>query len=177
MTTRATKTITFRIDQDLINKIENESKRREINLNRMVNEIFRNYVEWDMLEPQAGMIPVAKAVVAEIFRNMEKEQVISLAKQVGKNATYDIILFMKKGKVDLDSFLSWLKMWLSKNSTAGFNHTVEDDNIHTYIMKHDLGENWSLYHKIVLEFIFNEVLNKPLNISISEEVVCFNFKY
>ena len=68
MTTRATKTITFRIDQDLINKIENESKRREINLNRMVNEIFRNYVEWDMLEPQAGMIPVAKAVVAEIFR-------------------------------------------------------------------------------------------------------------
>jgi hypothetical protein len=52
-----------------------------------------------------------------------------------------------------------------KNSTAGFTHTTENGT-YTCIMKHDLGENWSLYHKTILELIFKDILNKPINISI-----------
>ena len=34
----------------------------------------------------------------------------------------------------------------------------------TYVMKYDLGENWSLYHKTILEIIFKEA---PENVSVS----------
>jgi hypothetical protein len=80
--------------------------------------------------------------------------------------------------MDLDSFLTWLELWLRKNSTGGYNHTIDDaTNVHTYIMKHDLREKWSLYHKIVLNLIFREILKKQLiNLSSSNMLITFSFK-
>ena len=80
--------------------------------------------------------------------------------------------------MDLDSFLTWLELWLRKNSTAGYNYSIYDTtNVHTYIIKHDLGEKWSLYHRTVLEVIFKEVLQKPLiNLSSSNILVTFSFQ-
>jgi len=105
-----------------------------------------------MLSPKAGMIPVAKRVISELFGRLSKEEVAKLAQEVGKDIMNDLILFMKN-KIDLNSFLSWLELWLKKNSSAGFSHHVEKNNTHTCMMRHDLGENWSLYHKTVLELI------------------------
>ncbi len=87
----------------------------------------------------------------------------------------DLVLFMKN-KIDLNSFLSWLELWLKKNSTAGFNHNVEKNSIHTCIMRHDLGENWSLYHKIVLESVFKETLKIPIQINITNSTLSFSFE-
>jgi hypothetical protein len=42
-------------------------------------------------------------------------------------------------------------------------------------MKHDLGENWSLYHKIVLELMFNEIFEKPIDVTTSNTTVRFKF--
>jgi hypothetical protein len=128
----------------------------------LVNQILKNYIDWDRLEPKAGMIPVAKPVIAEGFRHLSDDDVIKLATCVGKNTLHDIVLFMKN-KVDLDSLLSWLELWLNKNS-AGFSHTVEN-NIHTCTMKHDLGQKWSLYHKTVLELILHDMLKNILKLS------------
>jgi hypothetical protein len=83
-----------------------------------------------------------------------------------------------KGKMDPESFLTWLELWLRKNSTAGFSHNIDyDTNVHTYIIKHDLGQKWSLYHKLILDLVFKEVLQKPLtNLASSDMLVTFSFK-
>ena len=174
MNRKQARTISFRIEGDIIDKLEGEAQRREITLNKFVNQIFRNFLEWDMLQSQAGMIPVAKPVVAEVFRKINKEEIVSLAKEVGRSSTHNIILFMKQ-KMDLNSFLSWLEIWIKKDSTAGFSRTKEN-GVHTCIMKHDLGENWSLYHKIVLETIFNEILHRPIDTIISNSTLIFKIK-
>jgi HicB family len=148
------KTITFRIDGDIIDRLDIQAQKREITLNKFVNQILRNYLDWDMLQSQAGMIPIAKPVLLDVFCKMDQQEVINLAKRVGKNTMHDTILYMKQ-KIDVVSFLSWLETWLKKNSTSGFSHTKENDT-DICIMKHDLGENWSLYHKTVLHEIFNE---------------------
>jgi hypothetical protein len=38
-------------------------------------------------------------------------------------------------------------------------------------MKHDLGYNWSLYHKTLLEQIFNEILNRRVDIMVSNTML------
>ena len=169
-----TKTITFRIDGDIIDRLTSEAQRREITLNKFVNQIFRNFLEWDMLQSQAGLIPVAKPVLAEVFKKMDQQEVINLAKQVGKSTMHNIILFMKQ-KIDIVSFLSWLEIWTKKNSTSGFSRTKENDT-DICIMKHDLGENWSLYHKTVLEAIFNEIFHRPIDITISGDTLVFKIR-
>ena len=106
-----------------MNKVEHEARHQQISLNSLSNQIFKNYIDWDMLSPKAGMIPVAKRVISELFGRLSKEEVAKLAQEVGKDIMNDLILFMKN-KIDLNSFLSWLELWLKKNSSAGFSHHV-----------------------------------------------------
>lgn len=105
---------------------------------------------------------------------MTKEEIVDLAKRVGKDTMHDMVLFMKKN-MNLQCFLSWIEMWIKKNSTAGFTCTKENGT-HTCVMKHDLGENWSLYHKTTLELIFKEVLNKSVDIDTSASMLRLSFR-
>jgi HD superfamily phosphodiesterase len=88
---------------------------------------------------------------------MSKQEIIELATSIGKSATNDTALFMKS-KIDLDSFLSWFDVRM-KNSSVEISHSIECST-HTYILKHDLGENYSLFQKTVLELIFGDVLRR-----------------
>jgi hypothetical protein len=80
-----------------------------------------------------------------------------------------------KSKIDLDSYLSWLELYM-RNSSLEITHNIEG-NDHTIIIKHDLGENWSLYQKTIVESIFNEVLRKPVGIiMVSKTTLTFKFE-
>src|SRR5690349_5456959 len=131
----------FRIEENVMQQLKIESEKKEISLNTLVNQILKRFVDWDMYEPRVGMIPIAKPIVSALFESAPHEKIVELAQKVGKNAVHDITLFMKS-KVDLDSFLSWFEMRM-KNSSIELSHTIEN-NLHTYILKHDLGYNWSL---------------------------------
>lgn len=172
-----TKVVTLRIDKNVMSLVEQESQRLHINLNNMANQIMKSYTDWDMLQARAGMIPIAKPFLVELLNKVSIEEIESIATNVGKNTMKEIVSFMRN-KMDLDSFLTWLELWLRKNSTAGYNHTINNTtNVHTYIMKHDLGEKWSLYHKTVLDLIFREILQKPLiNLSSSNMLITFSFR-
>ena len=129
-----------------------------------------------MFEPQAGTMPLAKPVVAELLANMSKEQITNLAKNVAKTAVQDILLVMK-GKIDLDSFLSWFET-LMKKAFIKINHTVENnDSTHRYTVKHNLGENWALLIKSLLQIIFNDVLGIRIDIiNLSNTTLVFQFE-
>lgn len=69
---KRTITMTFRIDEKIMNKLQIEAKNREISLNMLVNQIIKNFVDWFMFEPKVGMIPISKPVVVELFRDCKK---------------------------------------------------------------------------------------------------------
>jgi hypothetical protein len=96
-----------------------------------------------------------------------------MAKKIGKDVVHDIALFMKN-KMDLDSFLSWFETRMTSSLTET-NHTIQD-GYHVYVLKHELGENWSLYHKIVIELLFNEIFNKTVNVTVSNTTIRFRFR-
>ena len=79
----------------------------------------------------------------DLFQRLNNEEVIQIATNIAKNAVYDIALFMK-GKMDPDSFISW---FLSRMKNCSEIMSTKENGVRTYIFKHDLGENWSLYHR------------------------------
>jgi hypothetical protein len=145
---RKTSTFTLRIDEDIIKLLQNESQLQDISLNTLINKILKRYVEWDSYEPKVGMIPMAKPVITTLFNMMSEEEVSDLVLNFGKNVVQDIAYFMKM-KSDPNSFLTWFEIRM-RRSFVEFNHLQEDDN-NIYILKHDLGYNWSLYHKKILK--------------------------
>jgi hypothetical protein len=164
--------MTFRLDENVITTLRAESERRHISLNTIVNQILQRYIEWDMYESKVGLISMLRPVVTELFKKTNKQEIIDLATSIGKNATNDAALFMKN-KMDVDSFLSWLDVRM-KNSSVEISHSIEGST-HTYILKHDLGENYSLFQKTVLELIFSDVLRKHIDCSFSDTILSFRF--
>ena len=169
---KSTTTITIRLNTKVMNILRAESKNRDISLNMMINHILQRYVEWDMYGAKIGMISLLKPTVKELFKKLSKQEIVELSTDISKSATNDAALFMKK-KMDLDSFLAWLEARM-KNSSIETSHNVEG-SVHTYILKHDLGENYSFFQKTVLESIFSEVLGIHIDCSFSETLLSFKF--
>lgn len=170
---KRTATMTFRIDEHILNQLKKESERRDISLNILVNHVLKQYVEWDMYACKAGMVPVAKPVVSALFDKMTPQETIELASKVGHTAIHDIALFMKS-KMDLQSFLSWFEMKMN-NSSVEFSHRLVN-NTHTYVIKHELGYNWSLYQMTLLELMFSQVFEKQIDTSIYDTTLTFQFR-
>jgi hypothetical protein len=170
---KKTSTMTFRIDDNVLRILRSESERHQISLNTLINQLLKRFVEWDMYESKVGMIPIAKPIVVELFNKMSKEEISKMALDIGKNAVHDISLFMKN-KMDLDSFLSWFETRMNSSLTET-NHSIQN-GFHVYVLKHELGENWSLYHKIILQSIFNEIFEKTVEIQISNTTIRFKFR-
>lgn len=81
-----------------------------------------------------------------------------------------------RGSMELNSFLSWFENRM-KNSSIQVNHTFDKDSkMHTYVVKHDICENWSLYLKQIIEHIFNHVLERKVEVCTSDTTLTFKFK-
>lgn len=57
-----------------------------------------------------------------------------------------------------------------ENSSASITSKINSDGGRSCVIKHDMGENWSLYHKTVVESIFNE-MQKPIRIGATESTL------
>ena len=169
---KMTVTLTLRLHENVVAILRAESGTRHISLNAMVNQILQNFVEWNMYEPKVGMMSLFRSVVAEMFKKLTEQQIIEVAATVGKEAYTDATLFMKR-KIDLDSFLSWLET-LMRNSSVEISHNREGST-HTYVLKHDLGKNFSLFQKTLLESIFGEVLGIHIDCVCSDKILSFKF--
>lgn len=171
---KKTTTITFRIDSNVMNKICSKAEQEDITLNTLVNQILKRYVEWDMYEGKAGMVPINKLVLKKLFQGLSEEEVVNMSRDIAKSAIYNIALFMKgKGKLDVDSFVSWFLSRMKNSSEIMEN---KENGTSTYIIKHDIGMNWSLYHKTVVESIFMENLQKPVQTSMTDSTLTFTFE-
>jgi hypothetical protein len=173
-----TGSMTFDLDEDVVNKVYAEAQSQKVSINTYVNQIIKRFIEWDKFEPKAGLIPISKPVLTELFTNKSKEEIIDMARRVGKNAIQSTAIFMKDEKLlDSNSFLLWLEDEMDSYSIE-IRHTIKDNgNHHTYILKHDAGENYSLYYETVLELIFEETLQKNINVLTSNNAtLAFEFE-
>ena len=170
---KKTRVITFRLEDETIEKLKKESEHQDSSINNFVNFILKRYLEWDIYESTIEMIPVAKSILKELFNNLTQEQIYKIAMGSGKKSVHDIILFIKK-KIDVQTFFSVYKTRM-KNSAVDIKHTVENETSHTYILKHDLGLNWSFFHKTIIESFFHEYIKKPIDISISDNIIIIKY--
>jgi hypothetical protein len=74
-----------------------------------------------------------------------------------------------KGKTDLESFISWLEARM-KNSGIEISRKVNSESefqsrSQTIVIKHDLGQKWSLYLKTLIESLLKESLAKTTTLT------------
>jgi hypothetical protein len=169
---RKTKPMTFRIEDKILEKIRKEGEKDQISVSNLINKILKRYIEWDSYAPKVGMIPIPRLLVEKLFEKRTEQEIIELATTIGKNELEDILLFMNKKK-DWILFLNWFKTRL-QNSSIEIMYTIEK-NKHTFIMKHGMGENWSLYHKTIFELVSKEIYQNPVDIKYNSRTISIEF--
>lgn len=166
-------TVTFRINQYMIDNVRLEADSRMISINDLINKIFKRFVEWNQFEPIVGMIHISRPVATELFNRKSNKDIIEMAKSIGKNAIYNTVL-LARGKHDLKTFLLWIESEMNSHSLH-VRHTDNDDK-QKYIIKHDLGIKFSLYYKTIIKSIFEELSSNAINFTITNDIIIFEFE-
>jgi regulator of PEP synthase PpsR (kinase-PPPase family) len=96
---RRSSSLTFRIEKEYLKKLRAEAEKQGVSLNSFVNQILKSYLEWHIFESKVGFVPILKPVVRELFTKMNKEQIIQIAANTGKEEVQNAVYFMK-GKID-----------------------------------------------------------------------------
>ena len=166
-----TRSITFRLDPNTVDNLQREADQKEISLNVLVNQVLRRYVNWDTFESKIGMMPVPKIILSTCFNKAilaanesgmnqdeiesHRDEMIKSAAEISFSLIKDSALLMKR-TYNLWTVLEILQEYM-KVSDMKSDHRIEAGNNHVFIIQHELGENWSLFTKVLLNLIFENL--------------------
>ena len=182
-TNKKSRSITFRLDETVIDELQREAGLKEFSLNVLINQILRRYVEWDRYEAKLGMMPVPKIMLSTLIDKtiqlasddgiagieLYRDKVIKNAAEIAFDLMKDSVLFMKK-RYNLWTLLSVLQEYM-KVSGITSDHTIETGRRHVFIIQHELGDNWSLFAKELLGLMFERLAEVKADISTTPNLV------
>lgn len=153
-TNEKNKTVTFRIDKNVLDKIKSHATFERITLNALVNQLLAHAVDWDLVATKSGWIPVPKALLMSWFDKLDEKEIQGIAEEKGKLVSRDM-LYAMKGKYGI---LEWISILRGRAKAAGFSFTqIDDKNDVKFIMRHDMGIKWSKHFKSFYESAFKEL--------------------
>ena len=82
------------------------------------------------------------------------------------------ILCMLRNEFNVDDFLDTIEYWV-KDSDFSIRHDVEND-IHKYVIQHDLGKNWSLYMSEFISQTIEKMTQGKVESRITDNTVAFS---
>ena len=176
---KKTRSITFRLASFTIDELQHEANQKEISLNVLVNQVLKRYCDWDRYENRIGMMPVPKIMLSSLIdkaitiaknngiEDIEpyRDDIIKQAAEIAFSLMKDSVLFMEK-QYNLWAVLSVLEEYM-KVSGIKADHKIEAGRKHVFIIQHELGENWSLFTKELLELIFENLAKVRIESSIT----------
>lgn len=147
-----TRTVSFRVPENILNDIEKDAKTKLVSTNSLINKILLQYVQWDKFEERMKMYPLPEESLQYILEHLDeikRGEVVDII----YNSIRDWTLISKK-KFDTHSVLQVLEDYCRK-----VNISVEEtvsSGFRSFIIRHNLGRNVSLLIGELVEKIFWE---------------------
>jgi hypothetical protein len=153
---KATRTASFRIDDSLLDALAEDSNRKQISLNTLVNQILREYIEWYANAPKVGFMIVRKSLMSAMLEKFNEDQVRRLAILTAKQSREINLLFTSEYNLD-----SALRVIEYKMRLSGYVYRKDiQNNQYVYTIEHGMGPKWSLYLAELFAAEFQEVNHK-----------------
>ena len=137
-----TKSITFRLPEDLVEEIQTEAQLNEVSPNVLVHKILERYTRWDSRAAKAGYVPVTKGLIIELFDKLSEKEIVDLAERVERKEFQDI-LYLLRNEFNIETVFDIIEM-RAKVSGYPFRYTIKG-HLHSVVIQHDLGPKWSIY--------------------------------
>ena len=145
--------ITFRLDNTILNKLHREAEQKDISVNTLVSHIIRRHIDWHSNAAKAGFVTVRRGLLSKLINRLSEKEISLIAEYIAKNETKDFVLLLRN-EYNIESALDVIETWI-KISGYPYRHEV-NHNRHSYVIQHDMGKNWSLYMAELYRFLFEE---------------------
>ncbi len=161
------RTISFRIPEDVLNVVENAANTKHISTNALVTQILTKYASWDIYEEKISMFRVPEESLQHILLHLDEAR-----RREAVDIIFNIIrdwTLVSKGKFDIHTCLETLEIYCQ---TAGV--AVEDrvsSGVHSFVIKHNLGQNASILINELLRKIFWELSRKKIDTELTKTTV------
>ena len=134
------RTITFRIDENVLNQIECISRSKITTLNKFIEEILINYIEWHAYAGSAGFFPLPKPFLRKMMTMLPYNEIQKRFQEIKKCEIEDMIVMLKL-ELNIKSCINCFESWL-KSSNFRFHHNVLGDT-HNYVIQHNIDDDES----------------------------------
>src|ERR671911_792085 len=145
--------ITFRLDNTILNKLHHEAEQKDISVNTLVSHIIRRHIDWHSNAAKAGFLTVRRGLLSILINRLPEKEISSIAEYITKNETKDFVLLLRN-ECKIESALGVIETWI-KISGYPYRHEVNHTR-HSYVIQHDIGKNWSLYLAELYRFLCEE---------------------
>lgn len=170
---QTTEGVTFRVPSGSLHQLREESKKKRVSLNTLVNQIFQEHLDWHAYAAQAKLHPVPRSSLSKIIDKLTEEQLSEVAVTMAKTDFVDVGLLLR-GEFTISSFLNIVENW-SRISAFPYKHEVEND-VHNFIIQHDMGRKYSFLLKEIYRYIVEEMFERKTYFTITDNTVVFSFK-
>ena len=89
------KSITFRLDSTILNKLHYEANQNDISVNTLVSHIIRRHIDWHSNAAKAGFVTVRKGLLSNLINRLPEKEISSIAEYIAKNETKDFVLLLR----------------------------------------------------------------------------------
>jgi hypothetical protein len=129
-------------------------------------------LDWHTIAAQARLIYVLRSTFSTIVDKLSEEDLSELAVTIARKDFVDMALLIR-GEFTLPSFLNILETW-SRISSFPYKHELSND-VHNFIIQHDMGRNFSFLIKEIYRYILEEVFERKSDFTITDNTVVFRF--
>ena len=162
--------ITFRLDNTILNKLHYEAEQKDISVNTLVGHIIRRHIDWHSNAAKAGFVTVRRGLLIDLINRLPGKEISSIAEYIAKNETKDFVLLLRN-EYNIESALDVIETWI-KISGYPYRHEVNYTR-HSYVIQHDMGKNWSLYLAELYRFLFEEFGLKKVQFDLNHNSLDF----
>jgi hypothetical protein len=139
-TRRTSVSVHFRIWKDVYESLEDEARRRKVNLNTLVNQLLSTDTRDDLPLEEMGFLKMSRDVYRSYLSMIPDDKLSELGRVDAKSE--DTVLLARSGAVNLQAALDELHL-LSRFGWFSF-HQVRTNGKETISMVHDLGPRYSV---------------------------------
>jgi len=162
--------ISFRIDPDILSKLNGEAEKAEVSLNSLVNQICRMHIDWHSTATEAGIGTIFKPMLKLLLDQLDETHIRDLAKKIAKEEGKDFIILLSH-EYSIRSALKLIEIWL-KVIKYPYSHD-QDGTEHKFYIHHEMGKKYSVYLSSLFENVLEEFESVKCEFKISENSISF----
>ena len=138
-----TVTISFRVNESAFKALQAESKKRNISLNTLANQMFIEFAEYDRYLQKFRMVKLSTPTLKKIINAASDESIVEAGTLAGGSVPQGFML-AKSGEITKEGILEYLRLMGTHANLFDYSEVVHG-GVHSVTLSHDLEPKWSLF--------------------------------